>query len=79
MKEIPFVVVSASETLLSTSLKLRDSKFDCCIEATKAILNTVPNMKSTLLASKFPIVGHVLQTLCETVTRSGTELKFVEN
>ena len=36
-------------------------------------------MKPTLLASKFLMVGHVLQTLCETVTRSGKELKFVEN
>ena len=25
------------------------------------------------------VVGHILQNLCETVTRSGKELKFVEN
>ena len=31
-----------------------------------------------LLASNFLIVGHVLQNLCEIVTRSGKELKFVE-
>ena len=36
-------------------------------------------MKSILLASNFLIVGHVLQNLCEIVTRSGKELKFVEN
>ena len=36
-------------------------------------------MKSILLASDFLIVGYVLQNLCETVTRSGKQLKFVEN
>ena len=66
------MVVSASETLVSTSLTLRDSKLT-------ALLNTVSNMKSTLLASNFLIVGHVLQNLCDIVTRSGKQLKFVEN
>ena len=36
-------------------------------------------MKSILLASNFLIVGHVLQNLCEIVTRSGKELKLVDN
>ena len=36
-------------------------------------------MKSILLASDFLIVGHVLQNLCEIITRSGNQLKFVEN
>ena len=36
-------------------------------------------MKSILLASDFLIVGHALQNLCEIVTRSGKQLKFVEN
>ena len=36
-------------------------------------------MKSILLASNFLIVWPVLQNLCEIVTRSGKELKFVEN
>ena len=71
------MVVSASETSVSTSLTLRDSKFDCY--KLTALLNTVSNMKSILLASNFLIVKHVLQNLCEIVTRSGKELKFVEN
>ena len=36
-------------------------------------------MKSILLASNVLIVGHVLQNLSEIVTRSGKQLKFVEN
>ena len=36
-------------------------------------------MKSIFLTSNFLIGGHVLQNLCEIVTRSGKELKFVEN
>ena len=36
-------------------------------------------MKSILSASNFLILGHVLQNLCEIVTRSGKQLKFVEN
>ena len=36
-------------------------------------------MKSILLASNFLIVGHVLQNLCEIVTRGSKKLKFVEN
>ena len=36
-------------------------------------------MKSILFASNFLIVVHVLQNLCEIVTRSGKELRFVEN
>ena len=36
-------------------------------------------MKSILLASNFLIVGHVLQNICKLVTRSGKQLKFVEN
>ena len=36
-------------------------------------------MKSTLLASDFLIVGHVLQSLCEIITRSGKQMKLVEN
>ena len=36
-------------------------------------------MKSMLLASDFLIVGHVLQNLCEIITRSGKQVKFVEN
>ena len=36
-------------------------------------------MKSILLASNFLIVGHGLENLCQIVTRSGKELKFVEN
>ena len=42
-------------------------------------LNTATNMKSILLASDFLIEGHVLQNLCEIITRSGKQLKFVEN
>ena len=36
-------------------------------------------MKSILLASNFFIVWPVLQNLCEILTWSGKELKFVEN
>ena len=36
-------------------------------------------MKTILLASNFLIIGHVLRNLCEIVTGSGKELKFVEN
>ena len=71
------MVVSASEISVSTSLTLRDSKFDCYIDG--AIEHCISNMKSILLASNFLIVGHVLQNLCEIVTRNGKELKFVEN
>ena len=44
-----------------------------------ALLDTESKMKSILLASNFLIVGHVLQNLCEIVTKSGKQLKFVEN
>ena len=53
-------------------ITLRDSS---SIATLTAPLNTVSNMKSMLLASNFLIVGHVLQNLCEIVTRSGKELK----
>ena len=44
-----------------------------------ALLNTVSNMKSILLASNFLIIGHALQNLGEIVTSSGKWLRFVEN
>ena len=57
-------------------ITLRDSK---SIAKLTAPLNTASNMKSILLASNFLIVWPVLQNLCEIVTKSGKELKFVEN
>ena len=54
-----------------------DSKFDCA--TLTALLNTVTNMKSILLASNFLIVGHILHNLCKIITRSWKKLKFLEN
>ena len=44
-----------------------------------ATLTATLNIMYQIWNPYFLIVGHVLQNLCEIVTRSGKELKFLEN